>query len=824
MSISKEEIIELSQGGILFYKLFIPNLKVIGNRCKSTYNPFYKDGKPSFSIYLKNGKWLFMDHGAPDYHGDEFVFAGYVYGLNFLIQFPEILERMYDDLTKGIEQGIIIAAEPGTITVPVIEPDRNGTNKSFTLFERKFNKEELDYFGQYGITLEILQEHWVTPIDGYTAINSSGKFYTVNRSPDEFMFAFKGIKFAKIYVPKPKSFYWVGQKPDNYIFGWDQIEQGDGKHFVMDYVIITGGEKDVMTLRGLGYINVISLNSETASINEEFANSLNYHSFNRVAVLYDLDETGQKASRELADKFGFRQVVLPDSLKEAGGKDVSDYVALKLDIDQLKAIIQPAIDEDEGEPPGDEKEEEPPESSKGQDELKESQILSVAEDPDNPENPMPYFPEHIYEMLPDLLKESCALFDDRRQKDMYLLSALSVLSGCFPMIKGIYDDMETNCNVYSLIVAPPASGKAVMKWARKLGLKMHEYFWDEYKKVKAIIDQEEEKKAADSNYQMDLPKPVRMTLFIPADSSVAGMLHLMNKNFGNGIIFDTEADVVNRMFVTEWGHYSTVLRKSYSREPISVNRKGNNEYYEIENPVLSVSLSGTKDQLVNLVQEVDNGLFSRIIFYKFQRTPKWRDPWKRKGNIAEQFLIFSIRVLQMYVMMPPTINFELNPDQKSEFNTYFEQWTQEIIEEREGTGAEILFRIGLITFRISMLLSLLRKEGEFPEDVTELTINCDLQDFYVALELAKTLKVHSFEIYNELAGYPSKVLKFSRQIREYYHELPSIFTRKDADNIAEKMGIKLSTAEKWLEKFIAEKVIERMSFGQYSKGQPRKHK
>jgi len=815
----------MTQGGILFYKLIISGLVLISdNRCKSTYNPFYKDGKPSLSIYLKDEKWRFWDHGDSEYHGDVFVFAGFYYKLDFKTQFPEILERMFEDLTKAIEQGTISAAEPGTIIAPAIEPVRQDSDKSFTLIERKFKKEDLEYFGQFGITIEILNEYNVVSIDGYTANKSSGEPYTFYKSRFQKLFAYKGNGFAKIYCPKPKSFLYVGSKPQDYYFGWDQIDQGDGHNFVLDYVIITGGEKDVMTLRSLGYYNVISLNSETASIDAKFAESLNYHTFNRVAVLYDLDETGQKASRELADKFGFRQVILPESLKQAGGKDVSDYVALKLDIDQLKALIQPAIDEDEGEPPGQEEEEEPPESAEVQDELNASQVQSIADYADNPDNPMPYFPEHIYEMLPDLLKESCELFDDRRQKDMYLISSIAVLSGCFPMIKGLYDDMETCCNIYSMIVAPPASGKAVMNWARKLGLKMHQYFWDEYKWMLKKRAEEIEKHEADPKYEMDLPEKVRKTLFIPADSSVAGMLQLMNDNNGYGVIFDNEADVVNRMFVTEWGHYSTILRKAYHGESLSVNRKQKDEYFEIEFPVLSVALSGTKDQLINLVQEVDNGLFSRIIFYKFQNIPKWRDPWRRKEGLQEKFLVFSNRVLQIYVLLPKNVKFELNPDQKSEFNSYFEKWTQEINDEREGSGAEILFRIGLVTFRISMLLSLLRMEDNIPESDTEITINCDLKDFYIALEIAKVLKVHSFEIYNELAGYSSKLLKFSKLIRTYYQELPMIFTRNDADNIAEKLDIKISTAEKWLEKFVAEKIIERTKFGQYSKGQPRKYK
>jgi len=818
MNISKEEILEMSHGGLDFYRLVIPDLQVISEKkCKSTYNPFYQDGKPGFSIYFKDEKWRFYDHGEPEYHGDVFIFAGLYYGLDSNTQFVELLERMYEDLTKATEEGTIIIAEPEIKTSLAVEPVQHTPNKSFTLMERPFTQPELNYFAKFGITVDILKEYRVAALNSYTTINASGNRNTFHKPRFQMMFAYKGNGFAKIYVPIPKSFYWVGQKPDNYIFGWNQIEQGDGHNFVLDYVIITGGEKDVMTLRSLGYYNVISLNSETASIDAKFAESLNYHTFNRVAVLYDLDETGQKASRELADKFGFRQVILPESLKLAGGKDVSDYVALKLDIDQLKALIQPAIDEDEGEPPGQEEEEEPPQN---EEENEKSGNLSAGAPPDDSDlyDPMPYLPEDIYNELPDILKESCELFDDRRQKDLYLLSAFSVLSGCFPMIRGVYDDDETACNIYSMIVAPPASGKGAMKWAIKLANKVSEYIKEDYKdmrrRIKAANERREAGKESEGEKVDDIEK-VRRTLYLSANISFAALIDLMDDNDGYGIIFDSEADVVNRMFITEWGQYSTVLRQAFHSEPISHIRM--TAYIEIEFPVLSVALSGTKDQLINLIKEVDNGLFSRIMFYQFYNMAVWRDPWRHNNSMREKFLGFAHRVLAFYMELPERITFELEPDQKSEFNACFEQWTEEINRERKGEGIEILFRIGIITYRIAMLLTLLRQENIESAKNSLTKVVCDLKDLYIALKIAETLKVHSYEIYNELAGYPSRVLSFGKDIREYYHELPDFFTRKEADAFAMKLNVKLSTAEKWLKKFIEEKLIERTRYGQYSK-------
>jgi len=823
MSISKEEILEMSHGGLDFYRLVIPDLQVIGDRCKNTYNPFYEDKNPSLSIFLKDGKWYHKDHGHQEFSGDFIDFGATFFKLDIGSQFSELLEKMHEALIK---------ADLPELKHQKLHALRRKSQKSeFSLIERAFNQLELNYFARYGITLDNLNQHRVVAIDGYTATNSYGKMYSINRREEEMMFAFKGFKFAKIYVPKPKSFVYVGNKPPDYFFGWDLIDTGDGDHYLMDHLIITAGEKDVMTVWGLGYEFVIALNSETAGLDEKFAQQLKYHSNDKVAVLYDLDDTGQKASHALAEKYGFREIILPDSLKEAGGKDVSDYVALKLDIGTLKALIDAAIAESPEEHPGElsaiDDEEEPLDDEKEEalplkKETKEKpEPLSDGPPPNNgyDDDPMPYLPEDIFDMLPDILKESCELFDDRRQKDLYLLSALSVLSGCFPMIRGIYDDDETACNLYTMIVAPPASGKGAMKWARKLANKVAEQIKDEYvdmfRRIKAAEKRVKDGKESEGERLEDI-ESVRKTLFVPADISFSAMVELLDDNKGFGIIFDTEADVVNRMFVTEWGQYSTILRKAFHGEPISLMRKMFNTFIEIEFPVLSVALSGTKDQLVNLVQEVDNGLFSRILFYQFQHMAVWRDPWRRKDSMREKFLAFADRVLDLYIMLPEEITFDLEPDQKSEFNAFFEQWTEEVNREREGQGIEILFRIGIITYRITILLSLLRLEYEASSRTID-KVFCNLKDLYIALRIADILRVHSFEIYNDLAGYPSRVLSFSQDVRMYYHELPDVFTRKEADAFATKLDIKLSTAEKWLEKFIEEKLIERTKYGQYSK-------
>ena len=81
-----------------------------------------------------------------------------------------------------------------------------------------------------------------------------------------------------------------------------------------------------------------------------------------------------------------------------------------------------------------------------------------------------YIDQFVYDNLPKLLKESCNIFNDRYEKDIFLLGALAVLSGSFHNLYAYneVDKKKVASNLMVFIVAPPASGKGVLKYSRKL--------------------------------------------------------------------------------------------------------------------------------------------------------------------------------------------------------------------------------------------------------------------------------------------------------------------------------------------------------------------
>jgi hypothetical protein len=86
----------------------------------------------------------------------------------------------------------------------------------------------------------------------------------------------------------------------------------------------------------------------------------------------------------------------------------------------------------------------------------------------------PFIPDQIYDILPPTLKEACNVFKGR-ERDVFFTSALSVISGGLHNVSGLYANDKVFPNLFSMIIAPPASGKGVMKYSRQLGDCYHDF-------------------------------------------------------------------------------------------------------------------------------------------------------------------------------------------------------------------------------------------------------------------------------------------------------------------------------------------------------------
>jgi hypothetical protein len=401
----------------------------------------------------------------------------------------------------------------------------------------------------------------------------------------------------------------------------------------------------------------------------------------------------------------------------------------------------------------------------------------------------PSIPEELYQQMPEILKQGALAFMDERERDVFLTGALGILSGCLPNVKGIYAQQEVFPNLFTFAIAPAASGKGALKFAKQLADEYHTQVLNASKEQDAQYQQQEAvykqnlrtcKRGETVNEEPPI-KPAFKVVYIPANTSYAKILSHLEQNDGTGIICETEADTLGNVFKQEWGSYSDMLRKSFHHERLSSSRKTNNEFTEVNNPCLSIALSGTPNQVTGLIASAEDGLFSRFLFYAFKVEQLWKDvsPYGSQVNLTDHFRNLSLQVYNMvkFLKMGET-NITLSRNQWQQLNNSCTVWLQDITTFTSEDAASIVKRLGLILYRMAMLFTALRK---FENAEAAEQVQCTDIDFDTALRLTEIFMQHSILMFNNLPKQQNAtVFQTGDNKRKFFEALPKEFTRAEA--------------------------------------------
>ena len=341
---NKEDILLLTDKGLAVFKYYIPFSFKLG---RNFLNPLYKDSKASCNVYFdrRNGMYKMKDFGNDDYSGDCFALVGKLNGLNCkepkdFVQILAIIRDMHLGLSDKSEMRI-----SSTTSVPVIAevthvPKRKKA-RPYTLAQKSFTAAELAFWGESGITQEVLKLFQVVSLKKFSSENNEGKPFSIVATDKEPVFGYTAKQYVKVYRPHSEMrFLYAGDFGENYCFGLEQLPAKG------DLLFITGGEKDVMSLTVHGF-HAICFNSETVTIPVGIIHRLSFR-FKHIVLLYDVDKAGldSSAKQELALKnYGVKRLLLPLEGTKVE-KDISDFFRLgnsredliKLFLDYLDTI------------------------------------------------------------------------------------------------------------------------------------------------------------------------------------------------------------------------------------------------------------------------------------------------------------------------------------------------------------------------------------------------------------------------------------------------------------------------------------------------------
>ena len=411
--------------------------------------------------------------------------------------------------------------------------------------------------------------------------------------------------------------------------------------------------------------------------------------------------------------------------------------------------------------------------------------------------------------LPEQLERAISVTDIPSQQDMILLGALSMISYATPRMRILHGNPQHAYypNLMTLVVAPPAAGKGILNYTKKLVQPIH----DELLRHMSAA-------------------------FIPANTSSAAFIDLLAHNGGQGVMFETEMDVLSQVWKHDYGQYSHMLRQVFEHETVSRSRKGRDGevlYVEVPEPRLSVLLSGTLNQLKPLLGNRDNGLASRFMPYLVQDVVPF-DPRafshgdKQQENSAQTlFRELGQDILRRWKWLSSQqqdITWSFTDEQAAIMADLFDDGYRLALE---GMQLPISFdpaykRMAVTIKRIGTVLSLLRLPIDPVGPISPIgpILYCSDDDFHTLVLLAEKLLRHAalmtLLLPEEEQMLETQIVSETQDRAELLLEsLGEKFTTQDAVAKGEELGMKKRSVERYLTSLREQKRIVREKNGEY---------
>ena len=381
--------------------------------------------------------------------------------------------------------------------------------------------------------------------------------------------------------------------------------------------------------------------------------------------------------------------------------------------------------------------------------------------------------------LPELMQSVLSLANTPAEKDMLLMSALTACSSVLPNLYVRYGVAAKKYypNLQLFIVGSAACGKGI------------------------------------ANLALELVKPIheKMPLIIPGDATYPAFYQTLAKQHGRGYIHESEGSVITDIWRTSTANYNTALRKAAEHEAISRSRC--REASVIENPRLSMVLTGTFSQYRALVPSVENGYFSRLITLIIDEHQAFNSQYVQPSETSDE--VIKAAAEQLYRLYDSLVfahprEFSLTADQKSRLGNHLQTAYPTLIRMLGEDFHSVVLRMAVHIERIAMILSALR--GNMDE--------CSDMDYQTAELIGNKLILHMAQAYQLVKGtekvsIPSVKPLDQKQI--LLSLLPEEFESFKLVEEAKSQGIPARTVARWNETWVQAGIVQKIRQGHYRK-------
>jgi|GEM_PF-4690439 len=426
-------------------------------------------------------------------------------------------------------------------------------------------------------------------------------------------------------------------------------------------------------------------------------------------------------------------------------------------------------------------------------------------------------------------------FSDQRQMDVLLLTSITSLGACMYQVNGLYNRRKLWPTLFTFIIAPAGSGKGVMRWSEELitpfcdhileeSIKAHDRWknetqnWEEGREIAHRNKQKFQEKAPD--------EPPLQSIMIPSTVSRSKLFdHILNNKQYSSIISTSEADSLANSSKADFGQFGDLLRQIWEHERISCSFKIDQKMKVVKNPRVALCLTGTPEQLQNMIPSYENGLQSRFLEYTFRKKQEeWQDvspsgDYPDLTNYYEK-LGGEIKEMLEWINKKPR-QVKLTTSQWTRLNAAFRKKLKETeINSEDGELEAAVKRHGQMAFRVIMILSCIRAWEE-QNDSQE--IICKDEDFENAMKLIMTCLEHSNLLSTSFKKDNEGTQKLTNPFKgkKLLSLLPDHFTFSEAIAIGATMDLSRSTVYRYLSKAVGVyfDYVPRQGYTKYASGE-----
>ena len=392
--------------------------------------------------------------------------------------------------------------------------------------------------------------------------------------------------------------------------------------------------------------------------------------------------------------------------------------------------------------------------------------------------------------LPELLKNVLSLAQTPAEQDMLLMATLTACSSVMPNLYCRYGIAAKRYypNLQLFIVGSAACGKGI------------------------------------ANLALELVKPIHeaMPLIIPGDATYPAFYRTLAKQHGRGYIHESEGSVITDIWRSGTANYSTALRKAAEHEPISRSRC--KEASVIENPQVSMVLTGTFGQYRALVPSTENGYFSRlltlIVGERQAFNSRYVQPSEQSNGIIKASAEQLYQLYQTLYAAKPR-EFSLTDAQRERLGQHLETAYPTLIRMLGEDFHSVVLRMAVHIERMAMILTVLRSEqGIKTATLKDNRLICSDSDYQTAEMIGNKLILHMAQAYQLVKGsekVEQPTVKPLDQKQILLSLLPEEFESKTLVEEAKAQGLTERTAFRWNDEWQQNGTVLKIRHGVYRK-------